>query len=252
VLVPLTGRAQGGEPLGVLASQRKKAGKMKRNLKVLGLALTAVFAMSAMAAAGASAQTPATFSYGPNSGALIASAKTPQVFTTDVGELTCKKIATETNTSKFTSNSELTATVKPLYTECSKESTTLVVDFTKCHYKFYAATTGEHANVDIVCDSPSEKPHVKAVVLGFQLNCVTVEQQTVNGAVSYANTTEGGVTDVDVKATATNIKYTIEGVCHEGSEPTTTGNGTYTGEVTVRAENTAGEIVNGSWTKAIP
>jgi hypothetical protein len=223
-----------------------KAGKMKRNLKVLGLALTAVFAMSALSAAGASAQS--TFNYGSATGALTASAVTTQEFVTVVDKLNCTNVATDTNTSKFTSASETYATVKPLYTGCKAVTQNLntVVDFTKCHYKFAAHTTGEHANVDIVCDSPSEKPHIKAVVLGFQLNCVTVEQQTVNG-VRYTSTTSGGKTDVNVKATVTGIKYTVEGVCHEGSEPTTFSNGTYNGEVTVKAENTSGEQVDGSW-----
>jgi hypothetical protein len=215
---------------------------MKPNPKAIGLSLIAVFAMSALFVADASAQS--TFNYGSASGSFVASAINSQTLTTNIGELTCKKVATETNTSKFTSNSELTATVKPLYTECSKESTTLVVDFTKCHYKFYAATTGEHAKYDLVCESPSEKPHTKALVLGFQLNCMTFEQQTLGG-VRYTNTA-GPPSDIDLKFTVTGIKYTIEGVCHEGSEPTTFSNGTYSGEVTVRAENTAGEIVNTS------
>jgi hypothetical protein len=97
----------------------------------------------------------------------------------------------------------------------------------------------------------SEKPHVKAVILGFQLACLKIEQQSLggngsNGGVHYTNKA-GSPSDIEVDATVTGIKYTIEGVCHEGSEPTTFSNGTYSGEVTVQPENAPGDFTSASF-----
>ena len=58
---------------------------MSRNLKALGLALMAVFALSAIASASASA-TEATFTSGSNWTTLSASAKGNQVLKTSGGE----------------------------------------------------------------------------------------------------------------------------------------------------------------------
>ena len=91
---------------------------MTRNLKALGLALAAVFAMSAWIVSAASAHTPATFT--GTKGATVRGAETvANVFNVTGLETTCKNV--EFHGSVAAAVSE-TQTINPTYSECTAES----------------------------------------------------------------------------------------------------------------------------------
>jgi len=236
---------------------------MTRNLKAFGLALCAALALCAMAAAGASAHkfksdaTQAgekTFLTAEQKtdgntknihGGNLAGNQEFQATTADTNKvLKCKKVDAKAN---FTGPSTETLTATNVkYEECAnwetegevtKEATALTVDFTECDYVFGSTTTpnpdkpagkygeGEHAAVQIKCPVGQEV-HIKAT--HFNLECITLPEQTVHG-VKYFNGETEGVEDVSIHATVHGIESTTQNVCGEGVHT----DGTYTGEVTV-------------------
>ena len=217
----------------------KEARDMTRNLKALGLALIAAFAMSAVAASAASAVNH--HFTGTSGEALTTESIGEQVFESTTGEekgYKCKKVVTEKGTVPAGTVTSVPTT--PKYEECSTFGPPGVANVKQegCEFVFTGNTTtgnptgGEHANVDIVC------PAGKSIIIqatGLKLNCSTVYPQEIKHAVRYENeTTAGnGKTHVRIKATAHGILSKTIGVCAEAPETHT--NGSYTGEVTVSA-----------------
>ena len=133
---------------------------MIRNLKVLGLALVAVFAMSAMAASAAQAVTP-TLVTGGNS-----TLEGDQV-TGTVHEFTVGARAVRCSKAHFTGSataSQTTLTITPEYKECSTTpvlgvSLFATVTMNGCDYLFQGLTHVDpdySATVDIVCPGTSK------------------------------------------------------------------------------------------------
>ena len=83
-----------------------------RLIKILGAAIVAVFAFSAMAAAGASAH---NFTANKESGLILAEADGLQVFTVPTGTVDCKKLSGH---GSFATATVLTQLVSVSYTEC--------------------------------------------------------------------------------------------------------------------------------------
>lgn len=218
---------------------------MTRNLKALGLALVAVFAMSAVAVSTAAAEVPGHFVADSAPAFLTAEATSKQVYTAGGNQLTCNNVAVHTDE---VSETQTNITVTPTYSGSDTygsgpnapcegavggSTVKIFVDFTKCDYNFTATTDSEeHAQVHIECENPeTEGIHIKAT--GLKLPCYTITPQTVGGknnesGVHYTNN-EG---HVDINATVNDISYHSEGVC--GSE---TGTASYKGEVTVSAHD---------------
>ncbi|HEX7278555.1 MAG TPA: hypothetical protein VF255_02920 [Solirubrobacterales bacterium] len=214
---------------------------MNRKLKALGLALVAVFAMSALSAASASAvEFHSSVAHTELRGEQHAGEDT---FTVNAGTVRCSH-ATYTGTE--TSATATTQSVTPAYTGCKAFGfVNTTIDTNGCSYRF----DSNGNNVDIIC------PGNPITVTAF--NCwVTVGSQENLGTVTYTNvagqTTKNekeeviGVheDDVTVDVNITGIKYTQHSKSFPGCTNGTFTNGTYTGSATVRGFNTAGEQVD--------
>jgi len=203
---------------------------MIRNLKALGLAMAAMFALSAV---GVSAASAAEFHSEATHTTLHAEQTNTHVFTTDVGTVTC-----ETATFHGTTASKTTPeiTITPTYTGCDLHSIfgeiAVTVNFNGCDYNF----TEEAQPVHIVC------PESKTISVSGPGCKVTVPGQTV-GTVSYTNTGSGSSRTTDVNATVSGIKYSYSGfLCGSGSNTT---NGTYNG--TAEVSGSSGGVQVGVW-----
>ncbi|HEX7280184.1 MAG TPA: hypothetical protein VF255_11255 [Solirubrobacterales bacterium] len=205
---------------------------MTRKLKALGLALVAVFAMSALSAASASAVE--FHSEAAHTELRAEQHAGEDTFSVNAGTVRCSH-ATYTGTeSSATSTAQ---TVTPAYTGCKAFGfVNTTIDTNGCTYTFDSNAN----NVDIAC------PSSPITVTAF--NCwVTVGAQNNIGPVTYTNSGSGSSRDVTVDVNITGISYTQHSKSFPGCTNGSFTNGTYTGSATVRGFNTAGEQV-GVWT----
>lgn len=229
----------------------KGSSKMTRNLKAIGLALCAAFAMSAVAAASASAVEDHITSSASTTNLSVAS-NTPQKFfaTTNNAEefIECKKVSVS-GSLPSTTNTEVT--VKPQYDECMAHKPGVTVSATvtdtekNCHYTFKgltqeSVTPGEHATVNLDCDGTTG---IEVHLTAFKFKCIAVQDQSLVG-VKYANAANG-----DVKLTATVHGIQSETISSTACSAGEHNDGLYTGEVTVAGKDTAGNDANLSVTE---
>jgi len=206
-----------------------------RNLKILGLSLVAMFAMSAVAASMASADTltgekyPVTLT-GDQDGQT-------DVFTTTAGTVSCKKasyVGTITGPSK-----EAEAT--PTYSECTALGFPATVHTNGCKYKFTMTQPGASSTtslVDIVCPGANEIT-VTAIGAGTVKCTIHVPAQNGLNHVEWVNISAGTTSDITGNITISNLTYkhtagTGVGACTTGHAA----NGTYHGKATVKGEGT--------------
>jgi hypothetical protein len=156
---------------------------MIRNFKVLGLALVAVLAMSAVVASAASAQFTA------NSYPTTVTATSPlgnDVFTVDGTSVEC-----DGHFEGSASEASTTITIKAVYTNCKAFGfATATVNMNGCDYTF-------HSNQTVTVDCPVGK--VITIVAG---NCEV--QVGAQGPLSTVDLSNNG-NHIDVKATVTGI-----------------------------------------------
>jgi len=214
---------------------------MTRKLKVLGLALVAVFAMSAVVASSAMA---ATEFESPESNATanttitIKKHQNIHTFTVNFGAVTCETSnfdGTRTGT-KFPS-----IRVTAEYKECLFAGIPAVVEMNGCEYILYA--TGE---VDIVCAAGKEIT-VTATSAGVVKCIVHVPPQTALKNVTYTNVGAGATREITAHLEIASIKYsqtegTGLGKCTTSDNQV---NGTYTGTATATGETTPGNVHTG-------
>jgi len=231
---------------------------MIRNLKALGLCLVAVFAIGAMAASGASANTnPLTLTPASYPAALTIDTLTPQVYTTSSGaQVTCNTVeghATIENPGVGDTNVTFTDIN---YTECTAKvgASTLpaTVNMTGCHYLFHggvedAAGHFKEGTVDLTCPAGVTGPDVNIYssaanhTAGTTLCVLTVSTFTNGKEITYQN--EAGATNsVRVVAKEVQTPVSRDGSILCGS-PTSA---KYSGEVRVTAYEDLG--VNGTGT----
>ena len=218
---------------------------MTIKLKVLGLALVAACAMSAMAATSASA-TGEKFTSDKTHTILSASAINNQVLTTTVGATECTEISFDEATMASTAVTEITA--KPTYSGCvdtiGGSKVTARVNMTSCDYKFTSEIPAgkEHSQLHIECTTAGDEIDWEVKVLGVFVQCLKIPAQTpTGGGVTYANS---GTDHIKMKFTVTGIKYTELGSCGNN---TNVNDGTYEGEVTVSGKDTAGSTATLSY-----
>jgi hypothetical protein len=222
-----------------------KGKKMIRNLKALGLALVALFAMSAVAASVASAETPGVITSDLNKTAVTLKGTDTGGETVVEGEkvfdnsftvtvlgntikLRCPeshytghKALTEAETKEEKKHQPLTVgetkiTVVPTYTNCTDGTNVINVAMNGCDYDFYdATTTGGIAGtygvtVDIVC------PEGKKIEITGGVCTVKVGPQAGLKGFHLTNTPAGATTkdDVDITGTVT-VKATACGIAVE-------------------------------------
>lgn len=198
---------------------------MKLNIKVLGLAVVAVFALSAV---GASAASAATFQSEATTTNLTGTQTGNHVFNAAGAKITCKK-ASFTGQQSGTSVSEVT--LGAAYSECSFLFFNVNVNMNGCSYRFHA--NGETDVVGASCGGITYEGAGCKVV---------VPAQTGLNSVSYATAGSGSSRTINVKPNVTGIKYTSSGLCPENGTNLT--NGKYeSGPTNVVGKNTGGTQV---------
>jgi hypothetical protein len=241
---------------------------MMRNLKALGLAMLAAFALSAAAAADAQA-VEGTFSWEEGTTKLVGEADPTaptQLFSVTPGIHTASfKCDEVTGTATVTGTGAASVTAKnivysdtgttPETNKCTGTAdgfaAVATVRFNKCDYHFVAGTTEAEApngktegTVEIKCEKAGEKIEVE------EAGCtVTVAPQTVGPVYYYTTHTTGHPEEVTVEAkvgkTATlhnnAIDYVTSGLtCGSHTET----DGTYEGKVTIKGFNASNAQTN--------
>lgn len=204
---------------------------MIRKVKVLGLALVAVFAMSAMVAQAASA-TVVNHEFASDATETIIKGTdepgTNNVFDVNGAEVVCA-------TSHFEGTvlgAEVDhVTVHPTYTDCEFFGSPATVTTTGCNYTFDSDTIdSEHADVFVECTGTG-------IVIQTDPCTIVVGEQTTEPGVTYTNIANG---DVTVKATVPDIEaHSWEGPLCFLLEDEGTITGEYTGEVIIEGINEA-------------
>ncbi len=196
-----------------------------RNLKVLGTALVAVLALSAVMASMASADV-----FKSSSGAVTTVTGNQEVvakFVTTAGSAECKK-ATYTGSATSGSSSVL---VTPAYSECTCIGVACTIDTNGCQFRLNITTTTGTA--DVVC------PGSATITLTNTKCTIHVGSQTGLGTVTYSNKGAGTTKEVGLSFTIEKqIKYSHTegsgvGKCTTGSSTTgtITGTASATGEI---------------------
>jgi hypothetical protein len=218
---------------------QKESQSMIRNFKALGLAFVAIFALSALVASAAQA---GEFMINPETAKIKASGGT-QTFKTTSGNVVCGEAsgeATEFNANEVTGINIKYNNVGS--TTCNGPfGTSPTIKTEGCHYKFKPGET-EAGNPDMTTGTVELSSCTAGSIVVSAPGCTikVPNGQTFTG-ITYKNTTEQSPDDVDVTATVANIHYSHEGfLCGSGSAET----GTYEGEITVRAFNSAGTQVS--------
>ncbi|HEU5104276.1 MAG TPA: hypothetical protein VFU11_00390 [Solirubrobacterales bacterium] len=201
---------------------------MSRKLKSFGLALVAVFALTAVGAGAASAAEFHSTSAGSTK--ISATQTTTHLFTSTAGEITCEKATFTGNQTTATTTS---VEIAPVYTGCHMIifGSTIAVSIAtnECKYRLNASGTA-----DIVC------PVGKAFTVTGAGCTLTVGAQTGLKAVTYTNSGS----DIAINTNLSGIKYNHSGfTCGTGSGT----NGTYKGTTTAAGTNTSGVAVTISY-----
>lgn len=214
---------------------------MMRTLKVLGLVVAAVFAMAAFGSGSAFAAEE-LFHCEVDHCILTAeqdSASPNQVFKTEAGTVTCKKVTGDATIAEgVTTVMEITAT-GIAYSECKTKTIfgeiSVEVKMNGCHYLF----TTEGQPVHILCEAGKE---IEVVGPGCTIK-VPAQTPTTNRTV-YDNLGTGSTRDITATGKFEGITESASGTfC---SKQGTFTNGTYEGNITIKAETTAGVQV-GFW-----
>jgi hypothetical protein len=230
---------------------------MTRNLKTLSLAITAVLALSAVAASAAS---------GVEDKFRTSAGQTAHL-TAEAGGLPEIKWSTNDSTRYIKcSKTSLTGTMTDGANELTLTPTSSgclvmtqeggggtsgevfgVIEFNECDYRFRNVTTsgnptgGEHANFAIICPKGNE---IKVTLTALKLKCVsTPEQEVTHGARYDVEETEGKISDVNITLTAHSIKNTTPNTvaCPTGTgEPVVHTDGIYIGNFKVAGFKDAG------------
>lgn len=218
---------------------------MHRNLKVLGLALVAVFAMTAVLASAAQAQVKATVGASPAilTGEVIEhpTIGKSQTFTLSGGQkLSCEEVkATGTVLNGATS-----ITASPTYSKCKAvigtETHLVTVTMNGCDYLFHggvevSGTTFKEVEVDLVCPEGKEvEIHVykSATTETEELCTYKVHSFVGNKGNETHNEGTGSTNDVTITTSAENVATTRTGSLLCGAASTVA---KYTGSTTVKA-----------------
>jgi hypothetical protein len=201
---------------------------MTRNLKALGLALVAMFALSIVAASSASATDLLTVPKAPTSLKVTGGTQEFKITGTS-GVFKChhfKAVVELTSTAtKEMTIKEITYTGKKEdteNTECESNLGSITIDMNGCDYDLTGETTGkdelkEDATLSITC--PAGKEITTTTKVGCTLHIH--EQTPTSGGVTYTNGTgANGKSDVTVHATVTGITFTATGAfCSLGKLP---------------------------------
>lgn len=210
---------------------------MSRNLKVLGLALVAALALTALVGSTAQANENGKFTAASYTSTGSGIDTGTHEFTAAGGSVKCSH-ATFSGTSSAAST---TQTITPVYEECTAFGFVgATVTMNGCDYLFHLTGTGAggsyNGNVDLVC------PENKEVTIDAGPCTIHIPGQTGLGPVSFTNGTSGGLSDITNHANVNNIEGTLvknNFLCFFTAGPFT--GGKYTGTTTITGKNSEGK-----------
>jgi hypothetical protein len=238
---------------------------MTRNLKVLGLALIAVFALSAVIASAASAVTIHKFTTTAANGKAVLTGdqvgtEAENAFSTKGKNLPIECNAANVSYKGTVGNGATEVTVHPTYglatpakTTCKSPLGEASIVTTGCNYIITGETSpftntsgvseGEDATVHLECEAGKE---IKVTSGGCEIKLsdksgTTSVNQKLNG-VKFTNEGTGSSADIKLDVTVDKIHYTTSGfACTVAGLPATGTDGFLTGKVTVTGfEDNAG------------
>jgi len=209
---------------------------MIRSIKLLGVGLLATLAMTTAAAPAASA---APFFHSEFAGIFLTGLQTGTTLTTDLGEMKCTAVKFNGSQAAMTTT---TMTLKPKYEGCEVGGETAAVTVNGCAYTFHLEEQAEpiEARMGIECPFAGGKIEIHVG------ECtITVPAQEPRKEVTFTNEGAGTTRAVIADLNVGGIDYMEDG--ESCANPNlTTGNGTYTGQITVKGEDSEGHHV-GIW-----
>lgn len=216
--------------------------------KILALALTAICTLGAATASSASAtidfhsEVEHTLLNGTSTGS--------HVFKLGSSELTCSTAALA-GTMKSATRASIEIVLAPAYSSCKfksgGEEFTAHVKRLSCSYTYSVSKESEEGHLfqgpsAIGCEKAEDSIQAKLTILGKERACFSLPAQVFGGTEDYTREGAGTKRDLKLRATLTEIEYTLEDVCGEGGFA----NATYSGEATLSGEKEGGGQV-GIW-----
>lgn len=222
---------------------------MSNKLKSLGLALVAVFALSAVVASSASAAAAFTGDAGATitgaqvSGTITGSVKTGHEFTTKAGTIKC---STATFDGVATAAVSAEQTLAPTYSGCFLGGVVPVhVKMNGCDYLFKGDTTVSTSTItvktDVVCSGGGP-----IIVEATGSTCViTIPAQAGLGGIEAHNAGTAGKMEIEATIDTTGIKYEVHGSCPNSPAQTTPfTDGSYRGVAKLHSSGASGVTVH--------
>jgi hypothetical protein len=209
---------------------------MSRYLKTMGIATLAMLAIGAFAAASSSANP--LFHIEMEDTTLTGAQITPNVLTTDLGELKCETVKYDGTQGPFTST---TLTLTPTFEKCKIGGVNTTVTMNGCSYVFHLQQNTENyeAKMGIEC------PAGQKFVIHTPECAITIPPQGPRAQVTFTNENAGATRSLIIDLNVAGIEYVEHGgAC--ASETEATANGTFAGQATVTGEN-AEQVHKGIW-----
>jgi hypothetical protein len=199
------------------------------NLKILGIAILGALAMSAFPASAAVAN---PFFHSEIEDTRLTGGQTgivANVLTTDLGEMKCKVVRFKGTQVPLTTT---TMTLIPNYEECKIAGENALVTLNGCRYTFHLEEQEEpiEARMGIEC------PDGEEIEIDTPECIIAIPPQLPLKEVTFTNEGEETTRSIVADLNVSEIHYEETGAgC--ASEEETTENGTYTGLITVRGED---------------
>jgi hypothetical protein len=204
-------------PKGLGKSNERNRSKM-RNIKILGLALFAMFSMSAVMAVSASADTLTAGAYPAQlTGTADEEGGFEDVFTTTAGTVKCKDSKYDATISgPVTTAGKIEVT--PTYPSCTGFGFPATIHHKSCKYEF-KVLAGTKGTVNIECATAGDEITITAIGAGTTKCTVHVKPQTdIPGTITYKNIVGGITADISLeKIHYTHTAGTGVGACTSGT-----------------------------------
>jgi hypothetical protein len=222
---------------------------MTRNLKAFGLVLVAAFAMSAVVTSAAQA-TAGKFTWGSTTQKITTVQDTGaggnQIFTTTPGTVTCNEVTGSATIAKGTTESEEVLSNAITYSNSGSADTCPgpfgtqpKFEMNGCNYRYTAGVTIGTSGMETTGTTHIVCPAGKQIVFNTTGCTIKVPAQTPTGGhVIYRTITTTPQNHVTAEITLTGTTYSDSGLlCGTHADET---NGTFTGNVTLKAFDSAG------------
>ena len=213
------------------AIQMEGMSKMTRKLKALGLALVAVFAVSAVMASGASANDLFT-SDSVNEKTIITGNQTTKLKFTILGQpIECEVVHFEGTQSGDKVND---ITLTPKFEKCTYNGSAAQTTLNNCKLTITSETNATGHNVVHIVDCPTAAPWEFHTIVGGATCTLTIIEQTPGEGVKFTNETTGPKKALIMHLTMKVKIHSASGVlaCKAlaGTSPVYTGTFTFTGK----------------------